>query len=74
LKFCRHSSHDIVLLCAECHEIYETEATKFKKEISKKYSIPIDGQGTIIHLDIIKIQKEVFIFKIKKKGWSTSQT
>jgi hypothetical protein len=46
-------------LCADCHEIYETEALKFKKELSKKYSVPIDGTGTIIHHEIIKIQKEV---------------
>eukprot|EP01080_Neovahlkampfia_damariscottae_P001124 gene1124-10638_t len=54
-----HSSHDIVLLCSDCHEIYETEAMKFKKELSKKYEIPIEGTGTIIHKDILKIQKDV---------------
>ena len=54
-----HSSHDIVLLCSDCHEIYETEAMKFKKEIAKKYSIPIEGTGTLVNKEILKLQKDV---------------
>ncbi|KAK9151762.1 hypothetical protein Syun_010071 [Stephania yunnanensis] len=36
-----HRSHDIVLLCVDCHEIAHAEAEKHKREIAAKFAIPL---------------------------------
>ena len=47
-----HKSHDVVLLCMECHEkaskVYETK----KEEISKRYGVP---------LNVISVEKSSFL-------------
>ena len=47
-----HKSHDVVLLCMECHEkaskVYETK----KEEISKKYGVP---------LNVMSVEKSSFL-------------
>lgn len=53
-----HHSHDLVLLCAKCHEDYETEATNYKKELGKIYNIPINGTGRVEDFSLKGIQKE----------------
>ena len=37
-----HKSHDVVLLCIECHEKARKVYEKKKEEISKKYGVPIN--------------------------------
>lgn len=53
-----HHSHDLVLLCAKCHEDYETIAMDFKKEISIKYNVPMGGLGRVEDIELKKIQKD----------------
>ncbi|RWR88447.1 protein RRP6-like protein 3 isoform X2 [Cinnamomum micranthum f. kanehirae] len=36
-----HRSHDIVLLCVDCHEIAHSAAEKYKKQISVEFGIPL---------------------------------
>ncbi|XP_038987774.1 protein RRP6-like 3 isoform X3 [Phoenix dactylifera] len=36
-----HRSHDIVLLCVDCHEIAHSAAEKFKKQIAEEFGIPL---------------------------------
>jgi hypothetical protein len=41
------SSHDVLPCCIECHEKYEVEAQKLKKELATKYGLPINGGGRV---------------------------
>ncbi len=36
-KFKDHSSHDILAVCRDCHDVYEIEAADLKKELAKQY-------------------------------------
>ncbi|KAK8943176.1 hypothetical protein KSP39_PZI009394 [Platanthera zijinensis] len=36
-----HRSHDIVLLCVDCHERAHTAAEKYKKQIAKDFEVPL---------------------------------
>lgn len=36
-----HRSHDIVLLCVDCHEIAHSAAEKYKKQIAAEFNIPL---------------------------------
>ncbi|CAH9089268.1 unnamed protein product [Cuscuta europaea] len=36
-----HRSHDIVLLCVDCHEIAHAAAERFKKKIAVEFEIPL---------------------------------
>lgn len=36
-----HRSHDIVLLCVDCHEVAHASAEKYKKQIAKEFGIPL---------------------------------
>lgn len=36
-----HRSHDIVLLCVDCHEIAHSAAEKYKKQIAEEFGIPL---------------------------------
>ncbi|KAF0978702.1 hypothetical protein FDP41_002522 [Naegleria fowleri] len=52
-----HSSHDICLLCAHCHEEYETEAFKLRKQISEQYNSPLGGVGITKNLHYASAKK-----------------
>jgi len=43
-----HSSHDVVVLCIDCHEDYEHHAFKLKQEIAKEYGVPVSGKGVCV--------------------------
>lgn len=43
-----HAVHDVLLLCINCHEKYESIATDFKKKLSNDYNIPLSGKGCSI--------------------------
>lgn len=36
-----HRSHDIVLLCVDCHEIAHSAAEKYKRQIASEFDIPL---------------------------------
>ncbi|CAN6843024.1 unnamed protein product [Brassica oleracea] len=36
-----HRSHDIVLLCVDCHEVAHAAAERYKKEVAKEFGIPL---------------------------------
>ncbi|PON68721.1 Ribonuclease D [Parasponia andersonii] len=36
-----HRSHDIVLLCVDCHEIAHAAAEKHKKRVAEEYGVPL---------------------------------
>lgn len=36
-----HRSHDIVLLCVDCHEVAHAAAEKHKRQIAKEFGIPL---------------------------------
>lgn len=38
-----HNYHDILLLCATCHETYEQYAYELKSKLADEYNAPIDG-------------------------------
>ncbi|EFC43608.1 predicted protein [Naegleria gruberi] len=63
-----HSSHDVCLLCAHCHEKYETEAFKLRKQISEKYGSPLGGVGMVKNVDFASAKKAAnAILKSKDK-------
>jgi hypothetical protein len=52
-----HSYHDILLLCVNCHEKYEDEASKLKQEIGVEYGIPMHGRGMYYDHQIARVAK-----------------
>lgn len=45
-----NNSHDVVLLCGDCHAEYEQEATLLKRELGRKYGAPLDAKREHVHL------------------------
>lgn len=44
-SFKSHRSHDVVLLCLECHELANKETEKLKIEIAEKFDCPLSGNN-----------------------------
>lgn len=44
-SFKSHRSHDVVLLCLECHEKANKETENLKMEIAKKFDCPLTGKN-----------------------------
>lgn len=42
-----HRSHDIVLLCVDCHEVAHSAAEKYKKKIAAEFGIPLFVQKVV---------------------------
>ncbi|XP_042409469.1 protein RRP6-like 3 isoform X3 [Zingiber officinale] len=42
-----HRSHDIVLLCVDCHEIAHSAAEKYKKQVAQEFGIPLFVQKIV---------------------------
>lgn len=42
-----HRSHDIVLLCVDCHEIAHASAEKHKRQIAAEFGIPLFVQKVV---------------------------
>lgn len=51
-----HNFHDVLSLCADCHENYEKFAFLRKIELSKKYKAPINGE-IINNKDVLRIKR-----------------
>ncbi|KAM0838111.1 hypothetical protein ACQ4PT_061188 [Festuca glaucescens] len=50
-----HRSHDIVLLCVDCHEIAHSAAEKYKRRLAQEFGIPLFVQKIVNSGDIILI-------------------
>ncbi|XP_074583029.1 protein RRP6-like 3 isoform X2 [Curcuma longa] len=42
-----HRSHDIVLLCVDCHEIAHSAAEKYKRQVAQEFGIPLFVQKIV---------------------------
>ena len=42
-----HRSHDIVLLCVDCHEIAHFAAEKYKRQVAAKFGIPLFARKVV---------------------------
>jgi hypothetical protein len=42
-----HRSHDIVLLCVDCHEIAHSAAEKYKRRLAQEFGIPLFVQKIV---------------------------
>ncbi|CAM0906038.1 unnamed protein product [Alopecurus aequalis] len=42
-----HRSHDIVLLCVDCHEIAHSAAEKYKRQLAQEFGIPLFVQKIV---------------------------
>ena len=66
-----HKSHDVVLLCLDCHEMARKVYEQKKEEISKRYGVPInvmsDGKNNFLKLTQF-IKKCKVIKKNKNKN------
>jgi len=58
LDFKSSSSHDIVLLCSNCHESYETLAMQFKKQLAIQHRVPTAGIGKWRDENVARIKKQ----------------
>lgn len=47
-----HRSHDIVLLCVDCHETAHSSAEKYKRQIAEEFAIPLFVQKIMNSGDI----------------------
>lgn len=54
-----HRSHDVVLLCFNCHERASREQELFKKQLSEKYNVPLTDHNPnkLLHLQMKEINK-----------------
>lgn len=50
LEIKSNNSHDVVLLCGDCHAEYEQEATLVKRELAEKYDAPLDVKKEHVQL------------------------
>ena len=51
-----HSFHDVLSLCADCHEGYERDAFQLKLNLAHKYDAPINGE-LFDNKDFLKIRR-----------------
>ncbi|KAI9358816.1 hypothetical protein BD770DRAFT_69533 [Pilaira anomala] len=51
------SSRDLLLLCKNCHNVYEDKAMKFKKKCVNRFNIPLEGRGWV-YLPHYKVAKK----------------
>ncbi|RIA82161.1 hypothetical protein C1645_700324 [Glomus cerebriforme] len=52
-----HASHDVLLICINCHTSYEKAASELKKKIAIDFNVPLNGQRRIRLEYNIKIKK-----------------
>ena len=63
-----HKSHDVVLLCLECHERARKVYEQKKEEISKRYNVPLNvmSDGKNNYLKLIQFIKKCKVIKKNK--------
>ena len=52
-----HRSHDIVLLCVDCHHVAHKAAEAVKRQLSQEYGVPLSRQKSNQRLLVGKCQK-----------------
>jgi len=55
-----HRSYDIMAMCSECHNSYESEASRLKKEIGIEYGIPPDEAGIVYDKDAARAKNAAY--------------
>jgi hypothetical protein len=68
LEYKESNHHDVVVICIECHEQYETLATKYKAEIAAKYGIEMHGEVSTEQLINKKINSAIKVLEKYKTG------
>ncbi|XP_021893704.1 protein RRP6-like 3 isoform X1 [Carica papaya] len=70
-----HRSHDIVLLCVDCHEIAHSAAEKYKRQISAEFGIPLFVQKVVDskQAPIISPESSESVANIEEAGVSPLQ-
>lgn len=58
-----HSSHDILVMCVDCHEKYEACALDLRYEIAEEYGMPIAG---ILNVDQPALQARKAAYALKE--------
>ncbi|XP_066397798.1 protein RRP6-like 3 isoform X2 [Miscanthus floridulus] len=66
-----HRSHDIVLLCVDCHEIAHSAAEKYKRRIAEEFGIPLFVQK-IMNLGDISLITNTSVSEDKLNGTGVS--
>ncbi|GFP79574.1 exosome complex exonuclease rrp6 [Phtheirospermum japonicum] len=46
-----HRSHDIVLVCVDCHEIAHAAAEKYKRQVAAEFGIPLFIRKVVVDFD-----------------------
>ena len=36
-----HNSHDVLIMCRKCHDLYEIKSHSFKKKLAKEFKVPL---------------------------------
>ncbi|KAN0031427.1 hypothetical protein ACTFIV_005291 [Dictyostelium citrinum] len=60
-----HSSHDVLLLCCDCHANMDKRAQIMRMMIAKQYNVPLDSENKVYITDntLLKITKMALIVK-----------
>ncbi len=58
-----HHSHDIVVLCVECHRKCEEFAALMKKDLAAEYKIPVHGIGPFVDRELAKVRMNAAALK-----------
>lgn len=66
-----HRSHDIVLLCVDCHEIAHSAAEKYKRRVAEEFGIPLFVQK-IVNSGDINLITETSVSEDKLNGAGVS--
>mgnify|MGYP000203081169 FL=1 len=68
-----HNFHDVLSLCANCHDSYERKADELKNKIGEQYQIPLNGELctdskeliTYVKISIALLNPDITIPKVK---------
>ncbi|OEL38861.1 Protein RRP6-like 3 [Dichanthelium oligosanthes] len=66
-----HRSHDIVLLCVDCHEIAHSAAEKYKRRVAEEFGIPLFVQK-IVNSGRISLITDTSVSEDKLNGTGVS--
>ncbi|KAL6657959.1 hypothetical protein ACP70R_005739 [Stipagrostis hirtigluma subsp. patula] len=66
-----HRSHDIVLLCVDCHEIAHSAAEKYKRRVAEEFGIPLFVQK-IVNSGDISLITDASVAEDKRNGTGVS--
>lgn len=53
------SSHDVVIVCVDCHQIYEKPALELKKQLASQHNIDLNHQKNDVNFNIKKAKNYV---------------